>query len=1078
MALPPPKIDSRTYADLVVETEQLAQRFSQWQLSPNHENDAGRALIRIFGRMATMVADRLNRVPGKHFLAFLNLIGAQQQPPRPARVPLTAYLVDNSSVEALLPARTSIAAVLSNSDQEVLFETEQNLVVMRSQLQAVIVQQGDRWCDYFSTLTQADADFPVFTVAQPNTIYIAANQLITAPNSTEIQLAIANVDALNQLEEWHWSYWDGEVWRELTAEADADHDKLTLAVAATLAHGWQPPQVKQIEDTKAKWLRAIAPATDQLASLTTVRLVQSDTGAQPPEQAFFNTEAIDLSKDFLPLGKTPAFNDTLYIASARYLHLPNQQVTLHFEPSDGFTPRPSTNPAPAIAWETWNGQTWTPVLIPNTEQDLITSDWHTPTSLKLPSQVAPTQVNGEENYWLRARLIKGNYGNDIRLQSQEYTLEILESKPSSGPDFPSTGRGQVIVQKVAAEYYVCIFDWNGNRLAADHLDGTGKVKDTDDTSDTSALRTALAAAIATPPADQRALLQQLQTLLKVNLAPHLTFVSELEAGYFPPSLQSIQLQLGEVQLTPQKILKALSSGHFVFDRTESTNRSTEGVYLRFDRPFPHQAIALYLRIASPQPGELEDAQTVETPAKLQWQYSTADGWQPLTVQDGTQNLMRRGMVEFIGPADFIAQTHFGQSGYWLRLRWLEGNFAIPPRLQQVLTNTVWAIQATTYTDEILGNGTGDPHLILRSQQAPVLPGQRLVVREPELPPVDEQNEIKKLEGNDAVEIVTNSAGEPTEIWVYWHEVRDFYASSSRDRHYTLDRITGEIRFGGEGQGMAPPRGRNNIRLAHYQSGGGQQGNCAAETVTELKTTIPYVDRVTNHEPATGGADMEPIASVQQSAPKQLRHRDRAVTWQDIEDLTYAASSEIARVKVLTPKFDPVLLSWIEPDADPADALNGRLSSALAAAQTITVLIVPYGMGARPTPTLGLVEQVKRYLRDRTSPDLNLRITEPHWVEVTVTATVVATSLAATNGLQEMVQQVLTDFLHPLTGDTRKQGWLFGRHPHASDLYAVIERIPGVSHVTKLEPVPPPPAANIQDRFLIYSGHHQITINSP
>jgi predicted phage baseplate assembly protein len=415
------------------------------------------------------------------------------------------------------------------------------------------------------------------------------------------------------------------------------------------------------------------------------------------------------------------------------------------------------------------------------------------------------------------------------------------------------------------------------------------------------------------------------------------------------------------------------------------------------------------------------------------------------------------------------------------LRLQEGSFQIQPRLQQVLTNTVWAIQATTHQNEVLGSGKGDPNLVLHTLHTPVLPGQQLVVRELELPSAEEQAAIKKLEGNDAIAISSDNAGQPEDIWVRWHEVSDFYASGSRDRHYILDRITGETRFGGEGQGMAPPIGRNNIRMAHYQSGGGRQGNCGAETLTELKTTVPYVDRVTNHEPANGGADVESIASVQASAPKQLRHRNRAVTWQDIEDLTYAASSEIARVKVVTPKFDPVLLDWI-PTTNEYASPPKSLEKALQQADTVTVLIVPHSPALQPTPSLALIEQVKRYLGDRIDPSLKLQVTEPYWVKVTVTATIAPISFQVANSLEATVKVAIPDFLHPLTGGARGQGWSFGRHPHDSDLYARIERIAGVSHVEVLSVVSDPEIAHLapdnRDRFLIYSGQHQIAIGSP
>jgi len=85
MASLPPKIDQRTYEDIVRQTETWAAQFTEWSPAPNHENDAGRALIRIFGRMVKLVSDRLNQVPEKNFLAFLDLIGGKLKPPEPAR---------------------------------------------------------------------------------------------------------------------------------------------------------------------------------------------------------------------------------------------------------------------------------------------------------------------------------------------------------------------------------------------------------------------------------------------------------------------------------------------------------------------------------------------------------------------------------------------------------------------------------------------------------------------------------------------------------------------------------------------------------------------------------------------------------------------------------------------------------------------------------------------------------------------------------------------------------------------------------------------------------------------------------
>lgn len=118
--------------------------------------------------------------------------------------------------------------------------------------------------------------------------------------------------------------------------------------------------------------------------------------------------------------------------------------------------------------------------------------------------------------------------------------------------------------------------------------------------------------------------------------------------------------------------------------------------------------------------------------------------------------------------------------------------------------------------------------------------------------------------------------------------------------------------------MIPPRGRNNIRLSFYRTGGGKQGNVTSQTINQLKTTIPYIDRVINLEAAAGGAQQETLDRLKERVPKQLRHRDRAVTIEDFADLAYEASTDVARVKVITPdlmtaNFSPFYENfWLDP----------------------------------------------------------------------------------------------------------------------------------------------------------------------
>ena len=151
----------------------------------------------------------------------------------------------------------------------------------------------------------------------------------------------------------------------------------------------------------------------------------------------------------------------------------------------------------------------------------------------------------------------------------------------------------------------------------------------------------------------------------------------------------------------------------------------------------------------------------------------------------------------------------------------------------------------TVEGEDLGSGTGERNQVVRVAQVPLLPGQRIEVREPDLPSAPELAELEAEEGPDAVSLVAPAGGGEPEVWVRWHEVVDFAGSLPRSRHYVADPLTGEIRFGDGLHGAAPPEGRGNIRAAFYRSGGGAVGNRPAGTITELKSAVPYVDTVSN-----------------------------------------------------------------------------------------------------------------------------------------------------------------------------------------------------------------------------------------
>ena len=450
------------------------------------------------------------------------------------------------------------------------------------------------------------------------------------------------------------------------------------------------------------------------------------------------------------------------------------------------------------------------------------------------------------------------------------------------------------------------------------------------------------------------------------------------------------------------------------------------------------------------------------PPTLNWQYWNGNMWTDLAVRDDTRGFSRAGEISFLPPSDITPSTKLGKLHQWLRLRLVAGQYFPQPKLDWVRLNTTMASQVQTVRDEVLGSSDGTADQEFRARRAPVLPGQQLLVREGELPPSEERKILEAEEGEDAIGEVITAANGGKQVWVRWHEVTDFYASTARDRHYTVDRQTGTFRFGDGARGMIPPLGNGNIRLAQYQTGGGTKGNKESLTATQLKTSVPYIDKVGNLARAEGGAEAEPQSAFLERAPRQLRHRERAVTIEDYQDLAILASPGVARSLCV-----PLVDLKIDPDAKVPRA---GISS---------VIIVPHSQVAKPLPSQQLINTVSDYLSQHSLPTAQVVVVGPEYVRVDVDVEIGVTSLEGISDVDAAVRAALDEFLHPLTGGVDGTGWDFGRQPHKSDIYALLEGVSGVDHIRLLQDIVTEGdrigKTEATGRFLVYSGNHTINI---
>ena len=108
MTLPAPNLDDRRFQDLVDDAKRLVQqRCPGW--TDHNVHDPGVTLIETFAYMTDQLLYRLNRVPDRVYVKFLELIGVRLFPPTAARGGVTFWLSAPLPDDVLVPAGTEVA---------------------------------------------------------------------------------------------------------------------------------------------------------------------------------------------------------------------------------------------------------------------------------------------------------------------------------------------------------------------------------------------------------------------------------------------------------------------------------------------------------------------------------------------------------------------------------------------------------------------------------------------------------------------------------------------------------------------------------------------------------------------------------------------------------------------------------------------------------------------------------------------------------------------------------------------------------------------------------------------------------
>ncbi len=1021
MTVPVPKFDERGAKQIAAEVRALLS------VDDSKSDGLDVALIQVFARFAELVIHRLNRAPEKNLLAFLDLLGVSQLPMQAARVPLTFSMAPGSAVCARVPAGTQVAAPPREGEQKpVIFETERELVVTPAKLDSLLMQFAarDQYKDLGTSLalpSVADAGVVELSAAGalliPHVLYVAVPVNALWPGLDQLRVRFEleegkRVDA--RVLEWGMT---------LTAAVESTKSVALVAQEDTTQNLTQSgdvvfanlPRMKlaAVDGAMGYWLACRlqtpitrdADATDGMVRAAQLPVVKQITCQMELarkglaiEQAFYNAQKLDLTKDFYPFGERPKFGDVLYLASREVFSDADAKIALQVKLTN---PQPGAADADGgtaaahglqLSWEFWNGQVWMKLgksRLVRVEGETASAGFEDGTnslasdgdvSFRFSSTPQETIVNGQKNYWIRVR-IAGGYGE------AQSSVALAGRALAPAPPSIKSIRIDYEVKKEAPPTAILAY----NNFAYERVD-----------------------------------LQK----------PFKPFVPVVEQSSSP----------------------CVYFG-FAVDGPAGAKQRTEPIAGLGDPglvgKFPSRAVSMYVAAADTK---VKDGGEPTSSGLGVCEYWNGVSWKKLSVRDETESLRRSGLIQFLPPADFVTRNEFGRERYWLRM-WPAAD-SFDGGLRHVLLNTTMAVQGMSVVNDILGSSDGKATQKFQTTQAMVLPGQKLEVLEPTLPPEPERTRVRADEGDDAIQMVADVKGKGHHFWVTWHEVPNFYGSRQRDRHYILNHVTGEVTFGDGAFGLIPPVLPGNIRMTRYRSGGGVRGNQPVQAVSKLTSAVPYIQKVGNWMPTGGGTDPEEDARLLERGSRGVRHGGRAVTYEDFEDLAMLASRDVAHAKCV-PFFD----------------LSPGLEAKRRGPGALTLIVVPRSADDfAPMPGSDLLERVRSYVDARRLPTLDLVVTGPEYARVDVEAEVAVHEPEDANDVEIAIRAELDRYLHPVMGGPDGCGWEFGRLPQKFDLSVLLERIPGVSHVRELRVKRVgEPDARKAGQFLICRGEYRIAL---
>jgi hypothetical protein len=1138
-----PAVDNRDFDKIFEEFMGLVQYYlpGEWDVSAeNNLGGAGIALAKIFAEILENVIVRLNKLPERNFIEFLNEMGVNLISAIPATTPVTIALSPNVSQDVLIPAATKLATDATSAHDSLTFETEDEMLVTTAKISEIY--STDNTIDAIYSHTEdfaATKSFFLFggsttgagknTNLQEHSLYLGHAALLNIKSSAIIITLLISTENTNGLDKltkilngvdsngkkivtWEYNWQVDEAGNQTASTLSVLPSPAIVKDGSTIAISLKKDdenEIKtlQVNGIESRWIRCRIVSLDDpqlLANSPSVNNIEiqvgnieqthpglglgsSSTGIAPDALAYnevpLNINNISSSAPFYPFGIKPAALDSFYIASRDAFSKLGATLVLSFS----FIPSPSVDNKTIQI----NAPPNTPVQITLTGAgDVLTfsvvggpmygSISPTPLVSNIVTYTPHVSAALTDSFTYQATDSQGAVSNTA-------TVRIgINQKPTPPPVPTPTFTSATAV--LSWEY------WNGNGWA-----GLDTVT-TDSNGNVS---------FSCPLDISHVQVSGIEDYwIRIRIASGdygkiemtssttggVTTWSEDDSNIQEPQLSS--LPNIEITQVPTALQQCLTYNNLEYTSAIDTdgNISTAfqpfigmedvhpTVYLGFDKEVDGGPVQLFVSL-----NEREFPKGVSQPifdfnyySKVVGQDLNYEEKKLAATSDGTSNLTKSGNIKLFFPADIASSSNFGTDLFWIKLIDSTNTYAqnMQPKKTSGTTIQPPEIKAISLNTVSVIQATTVSDEIVGSSTG--LLNQTFTLTN--IPICLSEFQLWVNEG------IYLSDEEMTALLQEQRLKKVTDQTGNLIEAWVLWNRVDDMYASG-------PNDRNftlNTALGIIQFGDDIKGMIPAVGDQNIKATYVAADQ------ATGTAAAGEINSLKSNIPfvdsvTNPGPAQGAVPAETTENVLLRGPQLLKNrgQAVTTEDFE-----WLAREQYPILArvkcMPATNTKGLFQPGHVSIVIVQTSNEAKPMPSLGLLSDVQRNLVSSSSNVISstaqLKVISPVYIMVSVTADIYPVSMDLASAAQDTATDQLTTFLHPLLGGFDGNGWDFGYLVSPADIYRKLATIPEIDHANNV-------SIDFQDdtgssvmgynsttalvlpQLLMYSGIHKLSVKS-